>query len=70
MIACNQLAHGRLLANISRRSLASLCLMSVGTLAAVEAGEAHETNPTAVERVQKTLELNGIRFTAEGAVRV
>lgn len=65
----NQLYVARRLAGFSRRTLAALCMMSVGTLAAVEEGRAYETNPGAVDAVRKTLELHGIRFTPEGATR-
>jgi len=70
MIDHTQLCAGRVLAQMSKPCLAAICMMSVGTLSAVESGRAFDTNPQAVEAVRKALELNGIRFTTNGAERI
>jgi len=70
MIDSKQLAAGRILAGLSRTGLAAMCMMSVGTLTAVETGMAGSKTETAAEAVRKTLEFHGIRFTETGAERV
>jgi transcriptional regulator with XRE-family HTH domain len=70
MINSRQLAAGRILLGMSIPALAGLCMMSAGTVMAVESGEATKKNPTAVEAVRRTLEMNGVRFTETGAERV
>jgi transcriptional regulator with XRE-family HTH domain len=70
MINSRQLAAGRVLLGMTIPALAGLCMMSAGTVAAVERGEAKTKNPTAVEAVRKALEMNGVRFTETGAERV
>lgn len=70
MVNYKQLTAGRVLAGISQTALAAMCMMSVGTIAAIEDGSGSETETPAVAAMKRTLEFHGIRFTETGAERV
>lgn len=70
MVDYKQLAAGRILAGIPQTALAAMCMMSVGTIAAIESGSRANTEAPAVAAIKRTLEFHGIRFTETGAERI
>lgn len=63
----NPIAEARMLCGLSPKSLAAMCMMSISSLAAVEA--APEVTSAASEAVKRTLEFHGIQFDASGVFR-